>query len=1188
MKRPALALALPLILVLLLILPPAGHRGPARAQQSAAGGAGSAGSAGSQPAGTPPAGASTGSNAGAAAAETHPGATAAIPAGPTTPEPAATPAQTAEKAAKASKAGKAGKGGKGEKAGKDEKKAEPLTDAATYAGLELRGIGPAFISGRVADLAVDPHHHATYYVAVASGGVWKTTNAGTSFVPIFDDQGSYSIGCVTIDPNDSLVVWVGTGEYNSQRSVSYGDGVYRSVDGGRHWQNLGLKNSEHIARIVVDPRASDTVYVAAQGPLWAPGGDRGVYKTTDGGKTWKRILSISEETGVSDLVMDPRNPDVLYAASYQRRRTVWTLIDGGPESAIYKSRDAGATWQKLTNGLPKGDVGRIGLAIAAADPEVVYAAIEADREGSGFYRSRDAGANWEKRNPFLATSPQYYQRLIADPHLVDRVYVMDTFLHVTDDGGATVRPLGEAAKHVDNHALWIDPDDGDHLRNGCDGGVYESWDRGKTWEWRANLPLAQLYRADVDNALPFYNVYGGAQDNGSVAGPSRSMTSNGINNRDWVATNGGDGFVSRPDPEDSNIVYAQSQNGGIVRWDRKSGIAIDVQPQPEAGGVQLRFNWDSPMIISPFSHTRLYIGANRLYRSDDRGDSWRPVSPDLTRQLDRNRLKVMGRVWSVDAVAKNTSTSMYGNIVSLAESPRREGLLYVGTDDGLIQASDDGGDHWRKVEHAAGVPDGTYVANLTASRFDADTVFAAWDRHKFGDFKPYLARSADRGATWTSIAGDLPARGTVYGFAEDHVDRDLLFAGTEFGVYFTLDGGKRWVRLTGGMPTIAVRDLAIQRRENDLVLATFGRGFYILDDYTPLRTIDAKLLDQPAALFPVKTAPLYALAQPLGGRNKGFLGEAFYEAPNPPFGAVFTYYLKEELKSRRQRRRDAEAKAEKAGADVFYPSWDDLRAEAREQAPAVTWTVTDEAGHVIRRGTGPTTAGLHRVAWDLQFPAALPAGASAEADEGDFGGPPDGPLVAPGLYTVRIASRADGVETPLGSPQSFRVQPVGVATLPVADRAAEVAFERKVERLQRAALGAQQTVEETGHILDLIDKALPDTPAADAKMVDQAHALRERLRNLDERLSGNDVVARHHEAAPLGILARMQDAIGWGYMAAPTATQQTAYRIAGQQLASLLDDLRQLVEVDLKHLQDQLEAAGAPWTPGRVPVWAPE
>ena len=531
--------------------------------------------------------------------------------------------------------------------------AEKALSASDFEGLRLREIGPAIASGRVGDLAVDPTDPKRYFVAVASGGVWLTTNAGTTWEPVFDGEGSYSIGCVTLDPNDPLVVWVGTGENNSQRSVGYGDGVYKSVDGGRTWKHMGLETSEHIGKIVVDPNDSDTVYVASQGPLWSAGGERGLYKTTDGGETWNLVLEISEHTGVSDLVLDPRDSQVLYASAYQRRRRVWTLINGGPESGLHKSTDGGETWTELTNGLPSGDIGRIGLAISPADPDVLYAIVEAAGEEGGFYRSRDRGGNWEKRSPYVSLSPQYYQEIYADPHDVNRVYSMDVWMMVTEDGGATFQQVGEAYKHVDNHALWIDPADTDHLLAGCDGGMYETFDRGATWDFKANLPVTQFYKVAVDNAEPFYNVYGGTQDNFTLGGPSRTINQNGITNREWIVTLGGDGFQTRVDPEDPNIIYSQAQYGVLVRFDKRSGEQLDIQPQAAPGEDALRWNWDSPLIISPHHPHRLYFAAQRLFRSDDRGNRWTAVSDDLTRQLDRNRLEVMNEVWSVDGVAKN-------------------------------------------------------------------------------------------------------------------------------------------------------------------------------------------------------------------------------------------------------------------------------------------------------------------------------------------------------------------------------------------------------------------------------------------------------------------------------------------------------------------------------------------------------
>jgi photosystem II stability/assembly factor-like uncharacterized protein len=1071
---------------------------------------------------------------------------------------------------------------------KDEKK-DPFS-ADTFAGLALRELGPALTSGRIVDIAVSPRP-GTYFVAAASGGVWKTTTWGAGWTPLFDSQGSYSIGCVALDPKDPLVVWVGSGENNSQRSVGYGDGVYKSVDGGRSWENVGLKASEHIGKIVVDPRNGSVVYVAAQGPLWNPGGDRGLYKTTDAGKSWSQVLKISENTGVSDVWLDPRNPDVVYATSYQRRRHVWTLIDGGPESAIHKSSDAGASFKKLTNGLPKGDLGRIGLAVSPANPDVVYAIIEAsDKKAGGVYRSLDAGGNWEKRGDYVSGSPQYYQELVPDPGNVDRVYSMDVFMKVTEDGGKAWRNAGEKDKHVDNHALWIDPGNTDHLLNGNDGGVYESWDRGQSWEFKANLPITQFYRVAVDNAEPFYNVYGGTQDNFSLGGPSRTRNAHGIRNSDWFVTLGGDGFEPQVDPTDPNIIYTQLQHGNLARFDKRTGEKLDIQPQAGSGEDPLRWNWDSPLLISPHSQTRLYFAAQRVFRSDDRGDTWRAISPDLSAQIDRNTLKVMGRVWGVDAVAKNASTSFYGNIVSLDESPKQEGLIYVGTDDGLIQVTEDGGGSWRRLERFPGVAERSYVSDVLASRHDANVVYASFDNHKMGDYKPYLLRSADRGKTWVAVAGGLPERGTVYTIAEDHVKPELLFAGTEFGLFFSADGGKKWVQLKGGLPTIAVRDLDVQRRENDLLVASFGRGFYALDDYTPLRQATPQLLEAEATLFPAKTAWMYVPEEPLGLKGRSFQGASLYAAPNPPFGAVFTYYLKEELKSRRKKRQEGEVKLAEKGSDIPYPSWEALEAEQREEEPAILLTVTDEAGNVARRLTGPNGAGFHRVAWDLRYPPPDPTSLEAPSGDNPFDDPPIGPLAMPGRYNVTLAKRVDGKLAPLGTPQAFSAEVLGAASLPARDRAQLLAFQQKTARLQRAVLGAVEASGEAKKRLAHLKKALEDAPASDPRLMDEARALEGRLRGVQLALSGGSVKERYNEATLPSISDRVQRVVAghWSTTSAPTNTQRRNYDLAAGEFEGVLKDLTRLVESDLKSLEDRAEAAGAPWTPGRVPRWTKE
>ncbi|NRA50735.1 MAG: glycosyl hydrolase, partial [Phaeodactylibacter sp.] len=750
-----------------------------------------------------------------------------------------------------------------------EEKEKHYLETAALSGLKFRPIGPALTSGRIADFAVHPDNRSVYYVATASGGVWKTKNAGTTYQPIFDSQGSYSIGCITLDPNNPNVVWVGTGENNNQRSVAYGDGVYKSEDGGSSWQHMGLKTSEHIGKIIVDPRDSRTVYVAAIGPLWSSGGERGVYKTTDGGENWELILELDEHTGATDLVMDPRDPDVLYAAALQRRRHVFTYVGGGPGSGIYKTTDGGQNWSKANKGLPSGDIGRIGLAISPANPEYIYAMVEAAGDASGFFRSTNRGASWSKQDDYF-TRGNYYSEIVAHPTKPEVVFAMDTYMHYTNDGGKSFQRVGETNKHVDNHCMWIDPKQPDYYLVGCDGGIYESFDAGSTWHYKSNLSVTQFYKVEVDNDLPFYNVYGGTQDNFSLGGPSRTRNSTGITNSDWFVTHGGDGFESAIDPDNPDIVYAQSQYGVLVRYDRSSGEEIGIQPKPGKGENAYRWNWDAPLFISHHKSTRLYFAANKLFRSDDRGNSWTTLGDDLTRQLDRNTLPVMGRVQSIDAVAKNASTSPYGTIVAFSESPVNDQLLYVGTDDGLIQISRDGGSSWAKVDvnNIDGAPERTYVNALLASQHDENVVYAAFNHHKYGDFKPYVFKSTDKGNTWTAITNNLPERGSAYTIAEDHVNPELLFVGTEFSCFFSPDGGAHWKKLSAGLPTIAVRDIAIQKRENDLVLGTFGRGFYVMDDYSPLRQINETQLDADAHIFPIKDGLVYIERDPLGYSGK--------------------------------------------------------------------------------------------------------------------------------------------------------------------------------------------------------------------------------------------------------------------------------------------------------------------------------
>ena len=1059
-------------------------------------------------------------------------------------------------------------------------------NAATMKGLRLRSVGPALMGGRIADIAISPRDRSTWYVAVGSGGVWKTENSGVTWTPIFDDQPSYSVGCVTIDPSDPDVVWVGTGENVSGRHVGWGDGVYRSRDGGQSWQQMGLETSEHIGKIVVDPRDGNVVYVAAEGPLWSSGGERGLYKTTDGGQTWSHVLEIDDDTGATDVEIDPRNPDVLYAAAYQRRRHIWSLLAGGPSSGIYKSTDAGESWRRIERGLPKGDMGKIGLAVSPADPDVVYATIEAAEDERGFYRSKDRGESWEKRNEYISngTGPHYYQEIVASPTDVDRVYQMDVFLHVTYDGGANFEILGTGReKHSDNHALVLDPQDPDHLIVGTDASLYESFDEGAHWRQFPNLPISQFYKLALDTAEPFYNILGGAQDLGTLLGPSRTTNVEGVRNRDWYVPLGADGYACAFDPQDPNIAYMEIQVGRLNRYDRLNHELLDIRPVPAPGDPPERFNWDAPLLISPHSSSRLYFGSQRLWRSDDRGDSWTTVSGDLTRNRNRYELEMLGRVWSADALYDNGAMSMYATLTTVSESPLVEGLLYAGTDDGLIQVSEDGGGDWRAVEALPGVPDLSFVNDIEASLHDSDTVFAALDAHKTGDFRPLLFESSDRGRTWTSIAGNLPEDTIVWAIAQDHVDPDLIFLGTEFGLYFTPDRGRNWVRFEGGVPTISFRDVKIQRRENDVVGATFGRGFYVLDDYSALREIADGALDGGAALFPVRDAWWYVPSVPGQAAGKPSLGSDDFTAPNPPYGAIFTYYLDQVPKTSKKQRLEREEELRENEEDVPFPGWETLHSEALEQGPMVLLTVRDAQGQAVRRIEGPVEAGLHRVNWDLRLPPADPIELAPPAFLPPWYDPPKGPFAAPGTYSVELALLSSkGVET-LAEARRFEVKPVPGFSLEEPDFQAVTAFQAETAELYRQVAGAAEEMQRAEDRLPYLRKALREAPAANPALFADLDEIEASLANLRLRLLGDRIRGKWNEPSVPTVRQRVgQVAYGhWDTRQAPTATQRQSLEVARGEFAGLLGELSEMLEVELPGFEAKLEAAGAAWTPGR-------
>ena len=772
-------------------------------------------------------------------------------------------------------------------------------DKISLSAMKLRNVGPAFLSGRIADIAIHPKNENVWYVATGSSGVWKTENSGTTWKPIFDREASYSTGCVTIDPNDNSIIWIGTGENVGGRHVAYGDGIYKSTNGGKSWTNMGLKKSEHISKIIVHPNNSDIVWVASQGPLWSSGGERGLYKTIDGGKNWKKVLGGNEWTGVTELVIDPRNPNNLYAATWQRHRTVAALMGGGPDSGLHRSIDGGETWEKLKTGLPKSNIGKIGLAISPQKPDVLYAALELERTKGAVYKSEDRGSSWTKMSNTVSggTGPHYYQELYTSPHKFDRLYLMNVRILTSEDGGKTFNQLKEREKHSDNHSIAFRKNDPNYLLIGTDAGIYESFDLAENWKYLKNLPITQFYKVAVNNAFPFYHIFGGTQDNGSAGGPSRTDERQGIRNANWYKILGADGHQTATDPVYDDIVYGEFQQGVLHRVDLKTGEAVLIQPQPREGESYERYNWDSPILVSPHKPERLYFASYRVWKSENRGDSWEPISEDLTRNEERIDLSIMGKRQGWDNAWDVGAMSNYNTITSISESPVQEGIIYAGTDDGFIQVTSNGGSTWKKIPVTAlGLPERTFVNDIKADLYDANTVYVSLDNHKEGDYSSYLFKSSDLGVTWTSISNNIPENTIIWRLVQDHISKDLLFTATEYGIYVSMNGGEKWQKLPGS-PTISFRDITIQKRENDLVGASFGRGFYVLDDYSALREMSKERLAQEGALFSTRDALWYIPRSIIGNT-----GADYYFADNPEFGATFTYHLSKSYSTMKKRK----------------------------------------------------------------------------------------------------------------------------------------------------------------------------------------------------------------------------------------------------------------------------------------------
>ena len=838
--------------------------------------------------------------------------------------------------------------------------------AAAIEGLEFREIGPAIMGGRVDDISVVESDPKVVYVGFASGGVWKTTNAGTTWTPLFDKQPVSSIGAVAVAPSDPSVVWVGTGEANNRQSSSWGDGVYKSMDAGLTWRHMGLAETHHIGHIVVHPADADVVYVAALGRLWGPNRERGVFKSVDGGTTWQHILYINDDTGVVDLALDPSNPEVLLAAAYERRRTVYGFDGGGPHGAIYKTTDAGATWRKLTKGLPyedetDGETGRIGLKIYRRNPAVIYATVEHAR--GGVFRSEDSGETWTRMSE-TNPRPCYFSKLAIDPNDDRRIWVMGKLLYFSEDGGRTFKTPPVRYIHGDYHAMWINPADSNHVILGSDGGLTWSWDGGKTWDVVNNLPVGQFYELGLDNQKP-YTIYGGLQDNGVWGGPSRALILRGvasIANDDWFRVAGADGFYVQADPTDPRTVYAETQNGAMFRRDLRTFESRSIKPLEGANDPGFRFQWNTPFAVSSHDPRTLYCGAQFVFKSTDRGDNWTIISPDLTTGMDRAALPILGKIPDAKDCSLNDGVSSWPCITTLSESPADPAVLWAGTDDGNLQVTRDGGRTWRNVSgRIPGLPAGTYVSRVVASRYGVASAYAVFDGHRMNDFRIYVYATTDLGETWQPISAGLPSNNAAVHVIREHPrNPNLLFAGTEHGAYISFDKGLQWIPLRGNLPTVPVDDIAIQPRDNDLVLGTHGRSIWVLDDITPLEELNQDVLAQSLYLFNLRPAIGWSIhSQEAAPGHKAFSGS------NPPLGALINYWVK--------------------------------------PGPAVSvkarFVIKDSSGQTVREWSTEARAGLNREVWDLRYTSPAAGGG------GKIPGAPSfrrGPVVEPGVYVITV------------------------------------------------------------------------------------------------------------------------------------------------------------------------------------------
>lgn len=982
---------------------------------------------------------------------------------------------------------------------------------ALLGGLQWRCTGPANMGGRIDDLAVVESNPEIIYAATASGGVWKTNNNGVTWTPIFDDQTTSTIGDVTVSPSHPDIVWVGTGEPNNRQSSSWGDGVYKSEDGGRTWKNMGLRDTHHIGRIVIHPTNPDVIYVAALGRLWGPHKERGLFRTTDGGKTWVNTKYIDENTGFVDVAIDPGNPSTIYAAAYQRRRTAYGFNGGGPGSGLYKSTDGGESWVRLTQGLPEGESGRIGIDIYQKNPSIIYVIVE--NKSGGVFRSEDKGLTWKKMSE-TNPRPMYYSQIRIDPENDQRIWVLGARMYVSEDGGKTFRTDYVTEIHGDHHAMWINPANSDHMIVGSDGGIHFSFDRGETWDFVNTLPLGQFYEIGYDMRKPYY-VYGGLQDNGSWGGPSATWYRIGITNEDWIKIGGGDGFYTQVDPNDYTTIYAESQDGYLFRFDLKSGESKSIRPRPSDENETYRFNWNSPILISPHNPRKIFYGGNRLFISRDRGEKWEATG-DLTTQTDRDKLPIMGVIPDANTLSRNDGVAFYGTITTVAESPLREGLLYVGTDDGFVQVSRDDGKSWRNVsDRIPGVPRSTCVSRVAASSSVEGRAYLAFDGHRSNDFKPYVFTTEDYGETWKNISGSLPEGGTVNVIREHPRNPDLLFVGTERGAFFSLDRGETWRRIKGNLPIVPVDDIAIHPRDNDLIFGTHGRSIWILDDIVFLEQLRAEVLASPVYLFSIRPATIFNSYS-----HKGSLGHKFFVAPNPSFGALITYYLKEEAK----------------------------------EDPVVV--ISDREGKAVREIPGPRTAGLHRLAWDLRY---TPIDTRSGDSRGRFGSM-EAPFLLPGEYKATL--KASGGEMS----RSIEVEADPRIDVTFEERKAQHDVMLNLFKLAPTMTAVETTLDSLTRELDEVAGTVQKVPQAPGSILEIIKLMRKEVEDIKKDFRGDPEAGFQGMLYSVrGRLYLLSRSLG-NYTGAPSESDLQEIKTNAEKLKMIVDRINKIIEQDIPRL----------------------